>query len=257
MKNIIISQPWGGLGDNLQFSTLPELYSKKGYSVFISINNKVRNYEIHNLVWEKNPFIKGFLNDNQGELVGVSRQHLWPNVTENHYSIHRIEIAHGFPPTNFYPKIYYEPNYFTEYNNDIIIDLTGSSQVYSFEKYKEFIDYFTPVIINADNKKIKVITFKNLGVSPIFNQVYNYLKSIIINIEYLVIETLIQYCDILNSCDKVIIVNSGINSLVAAIKQDKPKPDVLCYNPWAHFTPQEIKGCYNYKNIEYFQSKIQ
>ena len=32
---ICISQPWGGLGDNLAFSTLPELYSKLGHDVYI------------------------------------------------------------------------------------------------------------------------------------------------------------------------------------------------------------------------------
>ena len=46
MSKIIISQPWGGLGDNLHFSTLPELFSKKGHEVYISENNAVRNAEI-------------------------------------------------------------------------------------------------------------------------------------------------------------------------------------------------------------------
>jgi len=54
----------------------------------------------------------------------------------------------------------------------------------------------------------------------------------------------------------IIIVNSGINSLASAIKQNDIKPDIMCYNPWSHFTPQQIKGCYNYKNVDYFQSKI-
>jgi len=58
-KKIIISQPWGGLGDNLHYSTLPELFSNKGYDVYISNNNKVRNSEIFDLVWKMNPYIKG------------------------------------------------------------------------------------------------------------------------------------------------------------------------------------------------------
>lgn len=33
-KKIIIEQPWGGLGDNLQFSTLPEFGKKLGYDVY-------------------------------------------------------------------------------------------------------------------------------------------------------------------------------------------------------------------------------
>ena len=250
-KRIIISQPWGGLGDNLAYSTLPELFNKKGYEVYISIYNKVRNSEISDLVWRRNPFVKGLISEVPN--AGECRNKFWPTDEKTEFMIHRIEISHGLGRNNFYPKIYYKANYFTEYNNDIIIDLSGSSAVYGFEKYKEFIDYFVPIIINTDNKKIKIITFKNLIISDVFDKVYNYLKSIIINIEYLVIETLIQYCDILNSCDKVIIVNSGINSLVAAIKQDKLKPDVLCYNPWT----QERKGFYFYKNIEYFHSKIQ
>ena len=32
----ILAQPWGGLGDNLQFSTLPEKFSEKNIEVFIS-----------------------------------------------------------------------------------------------------------------------------------------------------------------------------------------------------------------------------
>jgi hypothetical protein len=40
MENeIIMHQPWGGLGDNLAFSTLPELYHSRGYKVYISNNN--------------------------------------------------------------------------------------------------------------------------------------------------------------------------------------------------------------------------
>jgi hypothetical protein len=255
-KVIIISQPWGGLGDNLQFSTLPELYTKKGYDVYISVNNKVRNPEIFDLVWFKNPFVKGIIDDKFGTVVGSNMQNRWPHPSKNEYSIHRIEIAHGFPKTNFYPKIYYTPIFNQQYNNDIIIDLTGSSQVYKMEKYMEYINYFLPLIQNKNDKLVKIIVFENIPIIQLFNEVYNYLKTKISNIQYLKINSLINYCDIIKSCDTIIIVNSGINSLASAIKQDESKPNIFCYNPWAHFTPEEIKGCFNYKNVEYFQSKI-
>lgn len=58
-KDIIISQEWGGLGDNLQYSILPELYSNEGYDVYISSNNNCRNNEIFEIVWKSNPYIKG------------------------------------------------------------------------------------------------------------------------------------------------------------------------------------------------------
>ncbi len=253
MNNIIISQPWGGLGDNLQYSTLPELFSKKGYNVYISIHNKVRNQEILDLVWGYNPYIKGI--SDEANNAGECNNRFWPPDEQNEYSIHRIEISHGFEKTNFFPKIYYNPNIIKELNNDILIDLTGSSQVYELNKYIEYIDYFTPLICNI-NKNIKIIVFSKINISPIFNDVYNYLKSKIENIDYLQVDSLIQYCDIINSCDTIIIVNSGINSLASAIKQNNITPKILCYNPWSNFTPEQIKGCYNYKNVDYFQSKI-
>ena len=255
MKKIIISQPWGGLGDNLQFSTLPELFTNTGYEVYISVNNKVRNLEIFDLVWRTNPYIKGVISDDNGTVVGSNMQNRWPPESQNEYSLHRIEIAHGFSKSNFYPKIYYTPKYIDENKNDILIDLTGASQVYKLDKYIEYIHYFTPLIINK-NKNIKIIIFENYQINNIFKDVYEYLKIKIPNIEYLKVNSLINYCDIINSCDTIIIVNSGINSLAAAIKQDNTTPNIICYNPWEHFSPQQIKGCYNYKNVEYFQSKI-
>ena len=257
LKKIIISQPWGGLGDNLQYSTLPELFSKKGYEVYISSNNKVRNNEIFNLVWKMNPYIKGICNDLPN--AGECKNKFWPDVNKNEYSIHRIEISHGFEKNNFYPTIYYTPSIIENLNDIILIDLTGSSQVFEFYKYKEFIDYFVPLLdekIKNNNFRIKIAKFNNISISPIFNKIYEYLHTKITNITNLDINSLIDYSNIINSIDSLIIINSGINSLSASIKKDKSKPYILCYNTWSHFTPQEIKGCYNYKNIEYFQSKI-
>jgi len=255
-KNIIIYQPWGGLGDNLAFSTLPELYHKNGYEVYISKDNILRNTEIYELVWGKNPYIKGIMSNEAGLVVGSTMQDKWPPEYENEYFIHRIEIAHGFTKTNFYPKIYYNPIYIEELNNNILIDLTGSSQVYEINKYIEYIDYFVPLIIDKKDKDIKIITFEKINPNVVFNEIYEYLKTKIQKINYLKITSLINYCNVINSCDTIIIVNSGINSLAAAIKSDNKSPNILCYNPWSHFTPQAIKGFYNYKNVEYFQSKI-
>jgi len=254
-KVIIISQPWGGLGDNLQFSTLPELFHNKGCHVYISENNQVRNHEIFDLVWKQNPYIKGIITDSEGMLVGSSMQDKWPPESQNEYFMHRVEIAHGFTGTNFYPKIYYNPSYIPELSNNIIIDLTGSSQVYNIEKYVEYIDFFVPLIENK-NKQIKVLYFEKINPVKIFEEVYKYLEQKIKHIEYLKINSLIHYCDVIKSCDTLIIVNSGINSLSSAIKKDNITPNILCYNPWSHFTPQALKGFYCYKNVEYFQSKI-
>jgi hypothetical protein len=253
---IIISQPWGGLGDNLQYSTLPELFHNKGYEVYISSNNKVRNTEIFNLVWGKNPYIKGV--SGQPPNAGECNNKYWPPDCKNEYSMHRCELSHNLPRSNFYPKIYYQPNYIIDLSSTILIDLTGSSQVYELNKYVEYINFFLPLLDH--NKLIKIIKFEKIKVSSIFDDVYKYLinkiNSLGKTIDYIQVTNLEYYCDIINSCDSIIIVNSGINSLASAIKQDKSMPTILCYNPWSNFSAEMIKGCYNYKNVEYFQSKI-
>ena len=104
---VIIHQPWGGLGDNLQYSTLPELFSRKGFDVYISVNNKVRNQEIFDLVWGQNPYVKGISVDSPN--AGECKNWNWPSEEQNEYSMHRIEMSHGFEKTNFFPKIYYVP----------------------------------------------------------------------------------------------------------------------------------------------------
>ena len=251
---IIIHQPWGGLGDNLQYSTLPELFSKKGHDVYISIENKVRNQEIFDLVWRKNPYIKGVSNDAPN--AGECNNNFWPSESQNEYSMHRVEIAHGFQRENFYPKIYYVPKYIEDLKNHILVDLTGASQVYEMQKYIEYIEYFVPLIQCKSDKPVKIVTYEKININKIFDEVYKYLRRRLPNIEELKITNLINYCDIINSCDTIIIVNSGVNSLAAAIKQDNLTPDIICYNPWTNFSQEAIKGCYNYKNVEYFQSKI-
>ena len=46
MEDKILYIKYGGLGDNLQYSTLPELFVKNGYDVYISNQSEFRNDEI-------------------------------------------------------------------------------------------------------------------------------------------------------------------------------------------------------------------
>ena len=57
----VILGAWnGGLGDQLQFSTLPEeFYKQQARETYIADGSEFRNKEIYDLVWGKNPYIKG------------------------------------------------------------------------------------------------------------------------------------------------------------------------------------------------------
>ena len=247
-KKIIISQPWGGLGDNLQYSTLPELFSKKGYDVYISNNNKVRNNEIFDLIWKMNPYIKGISNDNQGIIIGANIQNRWPKAEYNYFFIHRIEIGHGHLATNLYPKIYYLPKNIVEYSKFTVIDITGDSQSFElkFESLQKHInDYIKNN--NIDIASVRVVNFNNIKKSQNthYFPTYN-----IINVN-----NIYEYCDIINSCKNYLTSNSGAHSLASAIKQDKQSPTIMCWNHWENWPECYEKGYYYYPNVNYITMK--
>ena len=60
MSDVLLGSYFGGLGDNLQFSTLPEEFSKQqGRDTYIVSETTFRNKEIYDLVWGCNPYVKG------------------------------------------------------------------------------------------------------------------------------------------------------------------------------------------------------
>jgi hypothetical protein len=249
-NEIIIYQPWGGLGDNLQFSTLPELYHSLGYKVYISNDNAHRNSEIYDLVWGNNPYVLG---KKQGiSNAGSCRERYWPPESDNEWFLHRIEIAHGFPRSSDYPKIYYCPTVESHLNDTVIVDITGFSSVFANEKYYEFFDKIQNVI-QENMSNIKIISFKYTEINKKNIEIY---QKYFGNYESLIINNIYEYCDVLKSCKMFITVNSGAHSLAAAIKKDNISPRIICYNQFGHFTPERIKGFYNYKNVEYINSNI-
>ncbi len=134
-KEIFIAAYHGGLGDNLQFSTLPELYAKKGFDVYVPEGFYFRNQEICDLVWGSNPYVKGIKKGvwNAGDTPEIGHRTLHSNCISN------WEMLHGFKATNKYPKIYYNPNKISNLENKILIDLTSISTNYQFSDISKII----------------------------------------------------------------------------------------------------------------------
>ena len=208
-NTIIISQPWGGLGDNLQFSTLPQLYSEKGYDVYISSDNAYRNTQIADITWKLNPYIKGVsdLPPNAGSCNGV----YWIN---NEY-IKSIEHAHGFREgLNKYPVIYYTPKKIDALANTVIYDMNATSNDYSdFFILSSFIKIFNQYP-NCEKKKIIPTSLPNVRATPSFST------------EFINVHNLFEYCDIIYSCKALICLHSGTAVLASAVKRDNLTPDI-------------------------------
>ena len=97
---IVINVDHGGLGDNLQFSTLPEEFCKqKKEKVYLSSTSKARNDEIVDLIWKRNPYISGITNNipNAGHIGKKFPKSNKLNIIQNWEILHDLKIRNKYP----------------------------------------------------------------------------------------------------------------------------------------------------------------
>jgi hypothetical protein len=237
VDDVIIYQPWGGLGDNLQFSTLPELFHAKGMRTLIASSNVVRNAEIDKLVWHENPFVSGKSHEpaNAGacKIDGLSRFPLSLSFIE------RIESAHGLPPSNRHPKIYYNSRSLSQLFGAIVIDIGSIAFKHNPEETKQYIE---SVFENYH------YDFKDAVQIEFTNQISNdHIDYRIVGMRRLPVENIFEYCDILNSCRALLTVHSGAHSLAVAIRGHRSRPTIHCWCPAGEFNARR----HVFDNVEY------
>ena len=122
----VLLRPWhGGLGDHLQFSTLPEEFHKQqGRKTYLLDGQSSRNEEIYKLVWEHNPYV---LDVKEGEWNAGDLPHFDMSECKTGNWISNWERLHGLEPTNTRPKIYYEPQKVDGLSDTILVDLSSIS----------------------------------------------------------------------------------------------------------------------------------
>jgi hypothetical protein len=208
---------FGGVGDEAQFSTLPEYLTSLGHEVYMlddPMNVQVkpfRNPDIKKLFYDCNPFIKGEKKGhwNLGDLMSVR----YANRSEDF--IKNWEIAFGLEPQNSYPKIYYSP----VKHNDIhgLIELSSITLTYSSEAVIEAVknimsDYqnitFKQVVNQFQSKQILVPGIETIESSDIFGMI-----------------------DLIYSCSVFISLNSGSHMLGGCIRWLGNNFDQYCFLP--------------------------
>ena len=203
MDDVILAAFHGGLGDNLQFSTLPEEFHKQqGRDTYISSQASFRNQEIYDLVWGCNPYIKG-IKEGAWSAGDTPDRH---RVIESD-CISNWEALHGLKPTNKYPKIYYEPEKVSSFDNVILVDLSSISITYDAEKILKLYDAVKKthegmVFLSVEfTNKIKGATIIEPDVTGVVE-----------------IESIFTYVDLMYSSFGVVSLHSGQNHLASAIK---------------------------------------
>jgi hypothetical protein len=228
-EDIVIYQPWGGLGDNLQFSTLPELYKKAGHKVYISSKNAYRNNEIYDLVWKMNPYVDGIsdLPENAGSVKGVDGPY-------EHF-IKNVEHSHGFTDGyRDYPVIYYKPKKVEGVDNFIFYDTTSVSSNPSDQQIAKSFQSIFSKYPDLVPRRIEFSNIKNRAVEGLSHEPY-------------ILYSIYEYCDLLNSCKAFICGDSGSAVLASTIKQDNSTPEIYS------FSGRDISNffIYKFKNVKY------
>ena len=210
MADIVIATPWAGLGDHLQFSTLPELYSKQGHTVWLHKDAPFRNKEIRKFVWGTNPYVAGFtdLPPNAGGGFAHVR-HVTDSIVSD------WEVAHGFGVQNHYPKLYFEPDTDgLQFQDTILIDLTCVSDTYDRHKLHDAV--FRIIEDDKYYRKLKHRQVLFTGTN-IFTEEHPLLGE---DARVTHIHSLEHYADALSNCAGIITLMSGAAVLASTLKGD-------------------------------------
>lgn len=241
MSDIFLKAYHGGLGDNLQFSTLPEEFAKQqNRKTYIDDSASFRNPEIYDLVWKCNPYVLGKKQGewNAGDLPTIS----YTNSTNN--TISNWEQCHGLAPTNKYPKIYYTPKHRDEFANTFIVDLSSITIPYDQEQLNRIVDQLQATY----STKI----FKSISFSCQINNEGHHNKYNISNITPCMINDIFEYCDVVSSSYGFIGLSSGSSHLSSALKAQYAKDLIsICIMPKFWHDEHKRKGLFLFDNIEY------
>lgn len=241
MTDIFLKAYHGGLGDSLQFSTLPEQFSKQqGKKTYILEDAPFRNPEIYELVWEKNPYVEGKASGtwNAGDTPDIEYSNLTGNTIQN------WEKLHGLEPVNTHPKIYYEPENHKDMKDVFIVDFSCISIDYNKGQLKNI---FENLKNEYPDRKFLSVYFKN-KVSDGKHNVYD------IGFDgYIEIENIFRYCDLISSAYGFVSLSSGASHLSSAIKEYSPDLKSICIMPEEWYNIHRDRGLFLFDNIEYLK----
>lgn len=205
---VVLDAPIGGLGDALLFSTLPELYAKHGFDVFVTPRTiaNCRNPEVADLLYHRNPYIDGQLEASEAnEVAGIKHERrffmearFWRNP------IGLIEALHNFDPHNDRPMIHYTPVVRKDCIDSAVIDPYSVSQHFPDDVFER---YASRLIADDDHAVVLESKFHS-G------------RSVLPQLPRYKVADIYEYIDIVAAARKFIGTESGSQSIAAAVRED-------------------------------------
>jgi len=203
-RTFIIQVRYGGLGDHLFWSHLPRIAKTIGkYTrVYISNLSAYRHKDYRKLVWELNPFVDGFSND---EVPEPRLTCLLPGTNILDMLMINSGLDDGIRLHE--PEIFYTPNLRKEISRARIFDPNYVSNVGAISN-RMLLDYLQ----NSGGIDYQMrVRDKSYGVKH--------------GVSILDSASVFEYCDIIASCRDFLCLTSGGATLAAAIR----KPATVFY----------------------------
>jgi hypothetical protein len=210
MPEVTLHTGYGGLGDNLAYSSLPELYAEKGIDCYISSFNPYRNPGIKKFIWDTNPYIKGEKPLDRDDCVGHSYTGMAYTAKINS-TTKNIEYLHGFEPQHEYPKLYIDYSSH-ELNGAVIVDITSITLAHEYANVplKDMITNHLTANYTYSDDDIVFLSFPHINFNITDNRFRTY-----------EVKDLFDYANILYGCKHYVSTHSGGNYLACTIKNEK------------------------------------
>jgi len=213
MKIFILKIKYSGLGDHLLCSHLPRIAKQfcDYDEVYVSNHSPYRNFQTKELVWEMNPFVDGFCDEDRKWLqVG--------SVTKEMNILDKVMLFHGLDDgIRFHePEIYYKPKKISKLGESVIFEPNHRNK-YGIPSLKLVEKYFAENIVKWTHQMKPLYGNSPIEGLPIIDA--NRLKS---------------FCDVIHSCKAFFCFTSGAATLSAGLG----KPTTVLYvdgiNPRFH-----------------------
>lgn len=204
-KQLIIQIPFGGLGDHLTYSSLPELlWKQKGIKTFISNESIFRSKAIRDFVWGLNPYIE-FTSKN-GWFIYQPLVNEYSTLDE--YLQMLLDLQ-----GNRCPKVYYKPRIIEKIKGKTIVDPSfgpsgKANGYYEADFHKKFIDY-----LKSNIDEFVLVIHKHCKIK---NKLEEQIKKMF-DVTCYEVKTIEKLADVLFSAEKRYLLYSGTSSLSAAM----------------------------------------
>jgi hypothetical protein len=197
-KTLILEIQKGGLGDHLFYSHIPRIAKQTNAFDTVLISNKsiFRNDDYKKLIWELNPYVDGFTNQE-----GIFHFSTYSSSQQN--MLDSIMLLYGIDDNKrmHEPEIYYKPTLKEDLKGLKIYDPNFISYTGDIKSSEIIKNWFNTNLVKIDYQ-MKTLGKRNLS---------------LIDIELLSSKSIFDFCDILYSIKEVYCLTTGTATLANAL----------------------------------------